>query len=315
MSELSFIAVDWGTSSFRLWGVGADGSILASTDGPFGMSQLRRSDFGKVLEDSLTKLSVSSDVPVVICGMAGAAQGWCEAPYLQSPTQLRALGKSAVRVRGIDRDVRILPGVKQMSPSNVMRGEETQIAGLLYHEQGFRGVVCLPGTHTKWVRVADQMLHDFETCMTGEQFAFFSKSSVLSHSMIAEGWSDAAYLRAVREALDDANAIPCKLFGIRAEMLVAEQSAAQARARLSGLLIGQELVATKAYWKDSAVALIGAGSLCARYQQALKEVGTEAVIRNSAKMTIAGLRAANETIEETVNVERNHCDIARGFAR
>ena len=86
MGDVSFIAVDWGTSSFRLWALEADGTIAAASDGPFGMAHLKRSDFGNVLEDSIAKIGLGVDVPVIICGMAGAAQGWCEAPYLRTPT-------------------------------------------------------------------------------------------------------------------------------------------------------------------------------------------------------------------------------------
>ena len=84
MSQPSFVAVDWGTTGFRLWVMDAGGQILNASQGPFGMSRLKPDDFGRVLEESLNTLGVGEDVPVVICGMAGAAQGWCEAPYLTS---------------------------------------------------------------------------------------------------------------------------------------------------------------------------------------------------------------------------------------
>jgi len=129
MSQPSFVAVDWGTTDFRLWVMDAGGQILKNTQGPFGMSRLKPEDFGRILEESLNTLGVDEDVPVVICGMAGAAQGWCEAPYLTAPTQLEILGQQAVVVPNTLRCIRILPGVKQMNPANVMRGEETQIAG------------------------------------------------------------------------------------------------------------------------------------------------------------------------------------------
>ncbi len=299
MGDVSFIAVDWGTTSFRLWALEADGTITAASDGPFGMANLKRSDFGSVLEDSIAKIGHGADVPVVICGMAGAAQGWCEAPYLQTPTPLHALGKGAVTVRGSTRDVRILPGVKQMSPANVMRGEETQIAGLLHHHPDFSGTVCLPGTHTKWVRVADQSIIDFETCMTGEQFAFFSKTSVLSHSMIVDGWSDTAFADAVAAALDDPTSVPRLLFAIRAEMLIGEQSGAEARARLSGLLIGQELVATRPFWDRGNVTLIGASKLCELYLHAFDQLGIAGQALDSEAMTVAGLVSAYQIQKET----------------
>ncbi|MEP5757834.1 MAG: 2-dehydro-3-deoxygalactonokinase [Litoreibacter sp.] len=301
MSDVSFIAVDWGTTGFRLWAIQPDGAIAATFEGPFGMSQIKRSDFGRVLEDNLTKLNIGRDVPVIICGMAGAAQGWCEAPYLQTPACLDTLGAKAIKVPNINRGVQILPGFKQLTPANVMRGEETQIAGFLHHKPGFEGTLCLPGTHTKWVDVADNQIRKFETCMTGEQFALLSKQSVLSHSMLVDGWSDAAFLKAVIATVDDPSTVPCKLFSIRAEMLVGEQSIAQARARLSGLLIGQELVATRTYWNGPAVTLIGAPALCRLYEQALGAINIEADVLDSETMTLTGLTSAFKAQKENMN--------------
>ena len=80
MSKASFVAVDWGTTSFRLWVMDEGANILATTSGPYGMSRLKPDEYDRVLEDSLLKLNVAQDIPVIISGMAGAAQGWCEAP-------------------------------------------------------------------------------------------------------------------------------------------------------------------------------------------------------------------------------------------
>jgi 2-dehydro-3-deoxygalactonokinase len=301
MSQASFVAVDWGTTSFRLWVMDADANILATTTGPFGMSQLKPDEYDRVLEETLQKLGFARDIPVIISGMAGAAQGWCEAPYLSAPTQLDELGTGAVRVGNSSHEVRILPGVKQVSPANVMRGEETQIAGLLHHSPDFGGTVCLPGTHTKWVRISDCAIIEFETCLTGEQFAFFSETSVLSHSMIDDGWDENAFEAAVRLATEDPLAVPRRLFAIRAEMLVARQSCAQARATLSGLLIGQELMAVPQYWQGQDVTLIGAYALCDLYSKALAITGGAASILDVTAMTLAGLTAAYQQQKESAN--------------
>jgi 2-dehydro-3-deoxygalactonokinase len=292
MTLTSFIAVDWGTTSFRAWVLDAEGNILSSTAGPYGMSCLKPDEYDRVLEEHLSKLGVAPDIPVVVCGMAGAAQGWREAPYLSVPTQLEALGTGAISVNGASREVHILPGVKQVSPANVMRGEETQIAGLLRHDPNFEGTVCLPGTHTKWVSVNNRAIVEFETCLTGEQFAFFSETSVLSHSMIDDGWDAAAFDTAVRIATNDPTIVPRRLFAIRAEMLLSQQSGAVARATLSGLLIGQELMSVPQYWTDQNVTLIGAPALCKLYAKALAITGATPVILDATAMTLGGLTAA-----------------------
>ncbi|SLN75565.1 2-dehydro-3-deoxygalactonokinase [Ruegeria meonggei] len=302
MSHPSLIAVDWGTTGFRLWVLDSCGNTLASIDGPFGMSNLEPSDFGRVLEESLNELGIGQDVPAIICGMAGAAQGWCEAPYLLAPTRLDELGAGAIRVSNTSREVCILPGVKQQSPANVMRGEETQIAGLIHLVPDFHGIVCLPGTHTKWVRVADGAIIEFETCMTGEQFAFLSKASVLSHSMPDDGWSDCAFQAAIRLVADDPAAVPRRLFAIRADMLVAKQTSAQARATLSGLLIGQEFMAVRQYWLDQTVTLIGVSALCELYLTALDIMGASGRVVEVSEITLRGLTAAYQHQQDGIGV-------------
>lgn len=294
MSHASFVAIDWGTTSFRLWVMDAGANILAATTGPYGMSRLKPNEYDRVLENALKELGFAQDIPVIISGMAGAAQGWCEAPYLPAPTHLDDLGAGAVKVTDASRNVRILPGVKQVSPANVMRGEETQIAGLLRQHPDFDGIACLPGTHTKWVRINNRAIIEFETCLTGEQFEFFSETSVLSHSMADGGWDENAFESAIRLALKDPLSVPRRLFAIRAEMLVAQQSSAQARATLSGLLIGQELMSVPQYWQGQNVMLIGAAALCDLYSKAHALAGAAAPILDVTAMTLAGLTAAHQ---------------------
>jgi 2-dehydro-3-deoxygalactonokinase len=64
--------------------------------------------------------------------MVGARQGWAEVAYGNVPSAPPdAMG--ALRVIETDPriDVRILSGMAQLRPADVMRGEETQIAGFI----------------------------------------------------------------------------------------------------------------------------------------------------------------------------------------
>ena len=50
----------------------------------------------------------------------------------------------------------IVPGIQSVSGdglADVMRGEETALAGILAQYQISNGLFCLPGTHSKWVTV------------------------------------------------------------------------------------------------------------------------------------------------------------------
>src|SRR6266481_3545458 len=101
----AFVAVDWGTSSFRGWLMSADGEALAESRGVEGMLHCSGTGFAPVLRDHLAKLGAPDGIPVLICGMAGARQGWAEAPYLKTPTRLDALHEGAIRV-GARSDIR-----------------------------------------------------------------------------------------------------------------------------------------------------------------------------------------------------------------
>ena len=66
---------------------------------------------------------------------------------------------------------------------------------------------------------------------------------------------------------------PRSLFSIRAASLVSGLAAASANARLSGLLIGAELAATRSFWSTYAVTVIGNGMQAERYVEALNMLG------------------------------------------
>ncbi len=75
MTEAAYAAADWGTTSFRLWTLSANGEVLGETRGAKGMASLARAEYPQVLEQALTEVGAGPEAPVIICGMAGAAQG------------------------------------------------------------------------------------------------------------------------------------------------------------------------------------------------------------------------------------------------
>ena len=89
--SLDWIAVDWGTSNLRAWGIGADGAVLEEASSETGMGRLTEHEFAPTLRDLVSGWELPARVPVVACGMVGARGGWAEAPYrpLQRPPQLQ----------------------------------------------------------------------------------------------------------------------------------------------------------------------------------------------------------------------------------
>lgn len=297
-----WIAVDWGTSNLRVWIMGAEGLPVAQAESAKGMARLSRDGFEGALLDLIDPYLSPDKVTRVICaGMVGAREGWVEAPYLSVPCT-PPNGDAAVDAHARDPriSVRILPGVKQVTPPDVMRGEETQIAGVLRQQPDFDGILCLPGTHTKWVHISAGEIVSFQTFMTGELFALLAGQSVLRHSVAGDDWDRAAFDAAVSDAMARPQSVAAKLFGIRAGGLVGEVARGAARGQLSGLLVGIELAAARPYWLGQNVAILGAGPVAELYRAGLAAQGVTASTLDVAHLTLAGLSAAYHTQNRSV---------------
>jgi len=299
MTQVGWIAVDWGTTHLRAYAMGPAG-VCAEASSADGMGALNRDGYEPALLRLVEPwLGAGRVTPVIACGMAGSRQGWYEAPYRSVPCAPLDAGQLiAVPTRDPRLAVRLVPGLKQAQPADVMRGEETQIAGALALMPGFDGVLCLPGTHSKWVHVSAGEVVSFQTFMTGELFALLSTQSVLRHGMADDGWEDAAFDAALSETLSRPERIGTRLFALRAEGLIAGLSAAAAKARLSGLLIGLELAGSRACWLGQPIAIIGADRLSALYARALAAQGASSRLLSARDTVIAGLSAARHDILE-----------------
>jgi 2-dehydro-3-deoxygalactonokinase len=67
-----------------------------------------------------------------------------------------------------------------------MRGEETQLLGLITVRKLTNATVCIPGTHSKWAVVEDGAVESFKTFMTGWlRFAPYSLAVLVSWSLAA----------------------------------------------------------------------------------------------------------------------------------
>ena len=294
-SGTEWVAVDWGTSNVRAWGMAADGSETFATSSDKGMGKIARADFPTVL-DELVGPEVEGPVEIVICGMAGARQGWVEAGYVDTPARLASIAEHAVPVPGQNRDIRILPGIAQRDPKapDVMRGEETQLLGALGVDAADDAVVCMPGTHSKWVQTRGGTVERFATFMTGELFDAVSRQTILSHAVT--GADDAEDIDAFRSAIMAAFERPAfaanLLFQVRSGQLLYGGTPASAREKISGTLIGLELAAGLAGdVPTTGITLIASGRLQMLYQLAfdtvsipVRSIGAEDAVRRGLAM-------------------------------
>ena len=302
MTEPAYVAVDWGTSSFRLWLIGRDGTALAERRSDEGMTTAARTGFAEVLASHLAAIAAPADLPVLICGMAGAKQGWVEAGYLDTPAALSDIPAAAVRIPGVTADIRILPGLAQRDAAapDVMRGEETQLIGAASALGEGDHLVCMPGTHSKWVRLSGGRVEGFSTFMTGELFDAIAKNTILSHSIADAGpvsGDNAAFRAAVARMVEKPALATSQLFSVRSGALIAGLSPEDAKARLSGTLIGLEIAgALSQAAKGTPVALVVSGGLGALYGEALTAAGLSPIVIDADTAVRRGLAAGAKAL-------------------
>ena len=298
--QAQLIALDWGTSSLRAYKLGPAGAVLEQRSLACGIMHLPieprdiagiycTNGFELAFDTACGDwLDAQPGLPVIACGMVGSAQGWSEAAYRNTPVDVASLGQALHCVRSLRGvDVHIVPGViEQVGLPNVMRGEETQVLGVLHNLEGNSGddlLIGLPGSHSKWVEVAEGCIVHFDTFMTGEIFAVLSEHSILGRTQQRGGSFDGdAFDRGVQVALSSDGEIGplSTLFSARSLGLTGELSASAQPDYLSGLLIGHEVCAlahAQRHRRNSvhlpSIILIGNSQLCSRYCRALDACG------------------------------------------
>ncbi len=296
-SDTEWVAVDWGTSNARAWGVAGDGSETFATSSDRGMGKIDRAAYPEILAELIGDNSPSSG-EVVICGMAGARQGWLEAPYLDTPADLAQISRGAVYPDpGKGLTASILPGICQRDAGreDVMRGEETQLLGLLSLRPGFEGTAILPGTHSKWVEIRGGRIIRFTTAMTGELYEVLSTHSVLRHSFAGEiepAETEIGIAEGLVAGIEHPERLTALAFRTRAAALLSGKGPGWCSGYLSGLLVGAEIGGHRDWLDGSPVPLIGSARFGQLYGAALSSIGITGDLLEASAATLAGLKLA-----------------------
>ncbi|MFC3550531.1 2-dehydro-3-deoxygalactonokinase [Lysobacter cavernae] len=284
------IAVDWGTTRLRAYRLDADGAVLERRDGGEGALSCA----GRHAQALAALIAGWDDGAIVLCGMVGARGGWREVPYVDCPADAVQLAAALLPLQDEDlpdRKLWLVPGMADHTRSvpDVMRGEETQVAGLLDTLDAGEHTVCLPGTHSKWVRVESGRITSIATAMTGELFALLRTHSTLGRLM-----ESAQHDRFDAAAFDDGLARSAQpggfshhLFGVRSLGLFGRWPDEALPSYLSGLLIGHEVRALAAS-SSAPVHLLGGDALVDAYARALAALGI-ASIRHAETLGATGM--------------------------
>jgi 2-dehydro-3-deoxygalactonokinase len=271
------IAIDWGTSSFRAYLLSPDGAVLEKREAPRGVLQMDSGTFADALQSEIGAWLAADPAPVMMCGMVGSRHGWLEVPYISCPAGVAEIAAGMREVRWDSRSAWIAPGVSALDEAavpDVMRGEETQILGAL-DDLPAEARVCMPGTHSKWVRELEGRIVGFTTHMTGEVFAVLKDHSILGRTM-ADAPTDLATFSAGVARARQAPELLHHMFGVRTRSLTGDLPPASAASYLSGILIGHEL--TSAAADRGRVFLLGAQPLVDLYRRALRQFDCDAVV-------------------------------------
>lgn len=296
------LGCDWGTSSFRmrLFDIAMRdviGEILTdegiakmnnawqeanSQNNTVSKSSFFRQYLLKQIVLLSDKTSVNlNHVSIVISGMASSTIGMEDVPYAKLPFAVDGADvgfKLLVSEKHFPHDIILVSGV--CSENDVMRGEETQLIGLLtlLEQSGNElneGVLIFPGTHSKHIHIADGHLVGFKTFMTGEVFNIMCNHSILKNSIEMNDRSElsekdrTAFKLGVQYAKE--TGILNGLFTVRTNQLFEKLDKNQNTFYLSGLLIGEEL---KYLLKNEEIplALCSASNLSQFYKLAIEEL-------------------------------------------
>jgi 2-dehydro-3-deoxygalactonokinase len=278
------LAVDWGTSVLRAALLDDFGAAQLERTFERGMSTIRPGDFGAVFRECLDDWFEEAGQRCLVCGMAGARSAWQEVAYRACPASADEL---AAGLGWVDPGrIAIVPGAacEARGVPDVMRGEETQVLGAL-DLLGLRdATLVLPGTHSKWVTAREGRIVNFSTHMTGEVFALLRQRSLLSRSLPAVADRDArdadddgddfdshAFDEGVAQSLRGGGLLH-NAFSVRTLSLFDRKSPGALLSRLSGLVIGEELLARPREAADGVI-LVGTSALTVRYARALAQCG------------------------------------------
>lgn len=290
----SLIAIDWGTTNRRGYLIGQGGAVLDMREDGLGLATVADGGFEAAFDALVAPwISAHGPLPALLSGMVGASTGWREAAYCALPTGLDDLAGTLERLPGA-RSVWIVPGASTQDETgmpDVIRGEEIQALAATGPDES--GLIVLPGTHSKWVRMEAGRIVGFRTYMTGDLHAAILDHTIISKLADGAGSGDGVvFAQGVAVGHAHHGDLTHILFGARSRVLFGELSPGDVSDYLSGLLIGAEIASALATHQtnDHAIKLIGSDALSALYRQALEACGV--------KVAIAGMDGLAGTYRE-----------------
>lgn len=271
MTQTILIGIDWGSSNVRGFRYGPSGNVLETRRLGAGLKSIHAGGWADAYETHFGDwMTESPQVPVLLSGMVGSRQGWCEAPYVSCPVRIEDVSDHLHQIPETSKW--IVPGLSSVDADgvpDVMRGEETQLAGLEGPMLGST-MICLPGTHTKWAQVENGRIDSFRTFMTGEVFDVLMNHSLIGRMAASGEFDDEAFKQGLQRSRDSSQLLH-DLFSVRTLRLFDRMPDTAVAAYLSGLLISHELGGViDSISEGATVTIVGSSQLSQHYGSALR---------------------------------------------
>ena len=279
-TSASLIGIDWGTSSLRAFLIDDQGKAIDTLYRPEGIMQVQDNNYEDVLSHLLSPWAENNRLPVIASGMITSRNGWVETPYLPVAAGVAQLADNLHKVSVTSGEsLHFITGVtlEHSGAPDVMRGEETQIAGVV--ESGLvEGNCVMPGTHSKWVTIRDGRIVNFETFMSGEVFEALRSHTILGKLMNDSAFSEDGFRQGVAAGLDAGAKLLHTLFHVRTLPLFEKIEENKVEDYLSGILVGAEIqgvISSRSI--DDPITIIGRDDLADRYAIALQVSGLQSI--------------------------------------
>ncbi|MEK9873228.1 MAG: 2-dehydro-3-deoxygalactonokinase [Betaproteobacteria bacterium] len=274
------LVADWGTTSLRIYVLDEKGGIVAKRTSDKGILVAKALGFEKTFE--LEADALLDDQQILLGGMIGSRNGWVETEYVDCPATLEGIANRLGTVTwrsqsGISRTAKITPGVRFLGEngmSDIMRGEELQILGLMQQITDKHATIVLPGTHSKWVSVTNNTISTFRTYMTGEVFELLANQSILKSETKTEPFDNNVFLDGVKLGSTE-NSLTNLIFQARTQLINGKLQPSSSDSFLSGILIGNEI--SHEVRNQRLIHLISNAKLSKLYSMALQYFNIESV--------------------------------------
>lgn len=290
------VGINWGSTNFRAYLIGADGTLIDEYSRPAGVSKLDRDGMAALMRNVAQQWPAHG--AVYAAGMIGSNVGWQEVPYVAAPASLADVGAAAVASRIGEVALKLVPGMACSRAyddgPDILRGEEIELFGFADLHPEWDGFVALPGTHTKWARFAGGQVRDFFTSMSGEMFDRLTSAGLLASIVEGEAVPGGAFDEGVRLGGERRLGLGTLLFGARARVIRGALPRSDAASFIRGVLIGSEIADALAIHpglQGATIPLIGNGPLCRLYAAALQRMGMQGRFVDSRQACLAGFSA------------------------